>query len=213
MSYELHQLKTQNSKLKTPEVVAGAALLGYLLVFYIFFNHHQDLRGFIWIGKNYVEKSHVSPEIRLDPDFQYQTGGYDGQFAYFIALDPANARKIARFLEEHPRVECVRYPGLASHPQHDLAGRQMRSFGGMISFQVKGGFEEARQIAQSTRLFLLAESLGGVESLIEHPGLMTHLSVANSPLQVPDNLVRLSVGIEDSDDLIRDLATAMNSES
>jgi cystathionine beta-lyase/cystathionine gamma-synthase len=121
----------------------------------------------------------------------------------------SNARKIARFLEEHPRVECVRYPGLASHPQHDLAGRQMRSFGGMISFQVKGGFEEARGIAQSTRLFLLAESLGGVESLIEHPGVMTHLSVANSPLQVPDNLVRLSVGIEDSDDLIRDLAAAL----
>src|SRR5947207_2942463 len=121
----------------------------------------------------------------------------------------SNARKIAEFLEQHPIVDRVRYPGLPSHPQHDLAGRQMRSFGGMISFQVKGGFEEARQIAQSTRLFLLAESLGGVESLIEHPGLMTHLSVANSPLQVPDNLVRLSVGIEDSDDLIRDLATAL----
>jgi cystathionine beta-lyase/cystathionine gamma-synthase len=121
----------------------------------------------------------------------------------------SNARKIAHFLEEHPRVECVRYPGLASHPQHDLAGRQMRSFGGMVSFQVKGGFEEAKRIAQGTRLFLLAESLGGVESLIEHPGVMTHASVANSPLAVPDNLVRLSVGIEDSDDLIRDLATAM----
>src|SRR5438046_3668591 len=88
----------------------------------------------------------------------------------------SNARKIARFLEEHPRVECVRYPGLASPPQHDLAGRQMRSFGGMISFQLKGGFEEARRIAQSTKLFLLAESLGGVESLIEHPGVITHRS-------------------------------------
>ena len=85
----------------------------------------------------------------------------------------------------------------------------MRCFGGMMSFLVKGGDEQAHRIAEGTRLFLLAESLGGVESLIEHPGIMTHASVANSPLQVPDNLIRLSVGIEDSDDLIRDLATAM----
>src|SRR5207253_3902759 len=121
----------------------------------------------------------------------------------------SNARKIAQFLEQHPRVERVRYPGLASHPQHDLAGRQMRSFGGMVSFEVKGGFEEAQRIVEGTRLFALAESLGGVESLIEHPGVMTHASVANSPLKVPDNLIRLSVGIEDSDDLIRDLAAAL----
>lgn len=120
-----------------------------------------------------------------------------------------NALKIAHFLEQHPSVEKVRYPGLPSHPQHDLAGRQMRSFGGMISFQVKGGMEEARRIVQSTHLFALAESLGGVESIIEHPGVMTHASVADSPLQVPDNLIRLSVGIEDSDDLMRDLATAL----
>ena len=121
----------------------------------------------------------------------------------------SNAMKIARFLEQHPRVETVRYPGLPSHPQHDLAGRQMRCFGGMISFQVKGGIEAAKCIVEKTRIFALAESLGGVESLIEHPGIMTHASVANSPLKVPDNLVRLSVGIEDSDDLIRDLAAAM----
>jgi cystathionine beta-lyase/cystathionine gamma-synthase len=121
----------------------------------------------------------------------------------------ANALKIARFLEQHSSVDWVRYPGLPSHPQHDLAGRQMRNFGGMISFTVKGGIEEARRIVQGTRLFALAESLGGVESLIEHPGIMTHASVANSPLAVPDNLIRLSVGIEDAEDLIRDLATAM----
>lgn len=121
----------------------------------------------------------------------------------------ANALKIARFLEQHSSVDWVRYPGLPSHPQHDLAGRQMRNFGGMISFTVKGGMEEARRIVQGTRLFALAESLGGVESLIEHPGIMTHASVADSPLAVPDNLVRLSVGIEDAEDLIRDLATAM----
>jgi hypothetical protein len=92
MSYEPRQFKTQNSKLRTPEAVTGVALLGYLLIFYVFFNHYQDLRGFIWIGKNYVEKSQLSSEIRPDPDFRYQLGGYDGQFAYFLALDPANAR-------------------------------------------------------------------------------------------------------------------------
>ena len=85
----------------------------------------------------------------------------------------------------------------------------MRCFGGMISFEVRGGMESARRIVENTRLFALAESLGGVESLIEHPGIMTHASVANSPLKVPDNLVRLSVGIEDAQDLIRDLASAM----
>ena len=121
----------------------------------------------------------------------------------------SNALKIARFLEQHPAVERVRYPGLQSHPQHDLAGRQMRCFGGMISFEVRGGMESARRIVENTRLFALAESLGGVESLIEHPGVMTHASVANSPLRVPDNLIRLSVGIEDAQDLIRDLAAAM----
>jgi cystathionine beta-lyase/cystathionine gamma-synthase len=120
-----------------------------------------------------------------------------------------NAMQVARFLEQHPVVERVRYPGLPSHPQHDLAGRQMRNFGGMISFEVKGGIEQARRIVERTRLFALAESLGGVESLIEHPGVMTHASVAGSPLQVPDNLIRLSVGIETAEDLIRDLASAM----
>ncbi len=122
----------------------------------------------------------------------------------------ANAVRIAQFLEQHTAVERVRYPGLPSHPQHDLAGRQMRCFGGMISFEVRGGMESARRIVESTRLFALAESLGGVESLIEHPGIMTHASVANSPLKVPDNLVRLSVGIEDAQDLIRDLAVALD---
>ena len=121
----------------------------------------------------------------------------------------ANALKVARFLEQHPAVERLRYPGLPSHPQHDLAGRQMRCFGGMLSFEVRGGMESAQRIVENTRLFALAESLGGVESLIEHPGIMTHASVANSPLKVPDNLVRLSVGIEDAQDLIRDLAAAM----
>ncbi len=129
-----------------------------------------------------------------------------------MRMHESNAMQIARFLEQHPAVERVRYPGLPSHPQPDLAGKQMRCFGGMISFDVKGGLEQARCIVEKTRIFALAESLGGVESLIEHPGVMTHASVANSPLQVPDNLVRLSVGIENPEDLIRDLANAMNFE-
>ena len=127
-----------------------------------------------------------------------------------MRMHEANAMQIARFLEQHQAVERVRYPGLPSHPQHDLAGKQMRCFGGMISFDVRGGLEQARCIVEKTRIFALAESLGGVESLIEHPGVMTHASVANSPLEVPDNLVRLSVGIENAEDLIRDLSNAMS---
>ncbi len=121
----------------------------------------------------------------------------------------ANAMRIAEFLERHPAVDRVAYPGLQSHPQHDLAQKQMSCFGGMISFLAKGGLSSAKRIAEGTRLFALAESLGGVESLIEHPGVMTHASVANSPLAVPDNLVRLSVGIENVEDLIKDLERAM----
>src|SRR4051812_3536269 len=88
----MSQIQNPKSKIQNAEMVAGAALLGYLLIFYVFFNHHQDLRGFIWIGQNYIEKSQASADIRPDPDFRYQLGGYDGQFAYFLALDPVNAR-------------------------------------------------------------------------------------------------------------------------
>jgi cystathionine gamma-synthase len=115
---------------------------------------------------------------------------------------------IATFLERHPSVAAVRYPGLESHPGHDVARRQMEDFGGMVSFQVATA-EEAIRVAERTRLFFLAESLGGVESLIEVPGPMTHASVAGSPLEVPGNLIRLSVGIEHPDDLLEDLAQAL----
>ncbi|BCX05590.1 MAG: cystathionine gamma-synthase [Candidatus Roseilinea sp.] len=121
----------------------------------------------------------------------------------------ANAMKIAMWLESHPKVEQVIYPGLPSHPQHAIAAKQMCTFGGMISFIVKGGAEEARRVAEGTRLFVLAESLGGVESLIEVPAAMTHMSVANSPLEVNPALIRLSVGIEHVDDLIADLKQAL----
>jgi cystathionine gamma-synthase len=121
----------------------------------------------------------------------------------------SNAERIVEFLTEHPSVGEVYYPGLPSHPGHDVAARQMRAFGGMISFLHRGGQEAAVKVCGMTELFTLGESLGGVESLIEHPGLMTHASVAGSPLEVPDNLVRLSVGIENVEDLIADLSAAL----
>ncbi len=119
-----------------------------------------------------------------------------------------NAGRIAEFLAGHPRVRAVHYPGLPSDPGHELAARQMSGFGGMVSFELESE-DEALEVCERTRLFFLAESLGGVESLIEHPGRMTHLSVAGSPLEVPANLVRLSVGIEHPDDLLEDLSQAL----
>jgi cystathionine gamma-synthase len=120
-----------------------------------------------------------------------------------------NAARIAEMLAAHPAVAAVLYPGLPSHPGHELAAKQMRAFGGMVSFRVKGGAEAAAAVCARTRLFTLAESLGGVESLIELPGRMTHASVAGSPLAVPDDLIRLSVGIESADDLVEDLRQAL----
>jgi cystathionine beta-lyase/cystathionine gamma-synthase len=118
------------------------------------------------------------------------------------------AERIAAFLRDHPRVERVHYPGLPEHPGHEVAARQMRRFGGMVSFEVAGP-DEAIAIAERARIFFLAESLGGVESLIEVPAPMTHASVAGSPLAVPESLIRLSVGIEHPDDLIADLQQAL----
>lgn len=121
-----------------------------------------------------------------------------------------NAEAIVELLAGHPRVGTVYYPGLPSHPGHHVAAGQMSRFGGMVSFTVVGGQEEALKVCQRTRLFTLGESLGGVESLIEHPGLMTHASVAGSTLQVPADLIRLSVGIEDVEDLLADLRDALD---
>jgi cystathionine beta-lyase/cystathionine gamma-synthase len=152
---------------------------------------------------------------------QNAVGAVPGPFDCFLVLrgiktlhvrmerHSANAMKIATWLQSHSRVAQVIYPGLPSHPQHSIARQQMCAFGGMISFVVKGGPAEAQRIAEATRVFALAESLGGVESLIEVPAGMTHMSVANSPLAVDPALIRLSVGIENADDLIADLAQAM----
>jgi cystathionine gamma-synthase len=120
-----------------------------------------------------------------------------------------NAALVAAFLADHPAIETVLYPGLPGHPGHEVAARQMSGFGGMVSVRMRGGPDAARKLCARTEVFILAESLGGVESLIEHPGAMTHASTAGSQLEVPDDLVRLSVGIEDSADLLADLEQAL----
>lgn len=151
-------------------------------------------------------------------------GGIASPFDSFLAMrslktlgvrmraHDANAREVAAFLEKHPRVDRVIYPGLSSHPQHALAREQMSGFGGMITMFIKGGMPEARRMLENVRVFALAESLGGVESLIEHPAIMTHASVpaeTRAALGIDDRLIRLSVGIEDVRDLIRDLENAL----
>ncbi len=125
----------------------------------------------------------------------------------------SNALSLASWLEQHPKIRLVRYPGLRSHPQHELATRQMHGFGGMITIQIDSDLAGARRFLENTRLFALAESLGGVESLIEHPALMTHGSMPaqqRATLGIDDTLVRLSVGVEDLDDLREDLAFALD---
>ncbi|HTZ94716.1 MAG TPA: cystathionine gamma-synthase [Streptosporangiaceae bacterium] len=149
------------------------------------------------------------------------TGSAPGPFDAWLTLRGAktlavrmdrhclNAQRIADMLAGHPGVSQVFYPGLPAHPGHEVAAKQMRGFGGMVSFRARGGAAEAVAICGRTRLFTLGESLGGVESLIEHPARMTHASVAGSALEVPGDLVRLSVGIESADDLIEDLRAAL----
>tara|TARA_B100001248_G_scaffold227436_1_gene185849 strand:- start:7143 stop:8294 length:1152 start_codon:yes stop_codon:yes gene_type:complete len=123
-----------------------------------------------------------------------------------------NAMQVAKYLESHKNVEKVLYPGLESHPQHKLAREQMSGFGGMLSFYIKGGISEAKSFLEKTKIFALAESLGGVESLIEHPAIMTHASITaeqRAELGIGDNFIRVSVGIENIDDLIKDLEQAL----
>jgi cystathionine gamma-synthase len=174
---------------------------------------HSDLVG----GAVVTSDDALADELRF---LQNAVGAVPGPMDCYLALRGLKslaprmeahcrgAARIASYLEGHPKVTAVHYPGLDSHPGHEVAKRQMRDFGGMLSFEV-GSKEEALRIVRSTKLFFLAESLGGVESLIEVPAPMTHASVAGSPLEVPDTLIRLSVGIEHPDDLIEDLAQAV----
>jgi cystathionine gamma-synthase len=152
---------------------------------------------------------------------QNAMGGVNGPFDAWLTLRGIrtlgvrmdrhcdNAERIAAYLLSHRSVTEVRYPGLESHAGHETAAKQMRRYGGMVSFRAAGGPDQAVEICNRTKLFVLAESLGGVESLIEHPGQMTHLSAAGSALEVPADLVRLSVGIETLDDLLADLEQAL----
>jgi cystathionine gamma-synthase len=121
----------------------------------------------------------------------------------------ANAAAVVELLLASPKVAQVLYPGLPDHPGHDVAAEQMSGFGGMVSFRLAGGEQAALDVCRSTTVFTLGESLGGVESLIEHPGRMTHASVAGTDLEVPDDLIRLSVGIESVEDLVADLDRAL----
>jgi len=152
---------------------------------------------------------------------QNTTGGVAGPFDAWLTLrgvktlavrmdqHSRNAARVADMLTSHPAVTQVHYPGLPSHPGHEVAAKQMRDFGGMVSFRVRGGEAAAVAACGRTRLFTLGESLGGVESLVEHPGRMTHASAAGSPLEVPGDLIRLSVGIETGADLVEDLRQAL----
>ncbi|ORV43341.1 cystathionine gamma-synthase [Mycolicibacter engbaekii] len=167
----------------------------------------------------------VTSDEELDTAFaflQNGAGAVPGPFDAYLTLrglktlvlrmqrHSENAAAIAEFLSGHPAVSQVRYPGLAEHPGHRVAAAQMRAFGGMVSVRMRGGRAAAEKLCAGTEIFILAESLGGVESLIELPGAMTHASTAGSQLEVPEDLVRLSVGIEDIDDLIGDLKQALD---
>jgi cystathionine gamma-lyase len=194
----------------------GAHLVMHSATKYL--NGHSDIvGGMIVVGDD--------AELQQQMEFlQNAVGGIQGPFDSFLALRGLktlhlrmrahcdNTMELARWLDTHPAIDKVIYPGLASHPQHELAKRQMDGFGGMISIYVKGGLPAARRFMERTELFACAESLGGVESLVNHPAIMTHASVpadVRAKLGIADNLVRLSVGVEDIADLRGDVADAL----
>lgn len=182
-----------------------------------YLNGHSDIVGGVLV----TAKAEIAKQLSF---LQNAVGAVQGPFDSFLALRGLktlhlrvertclNALEIARFLEAHPAVEKVIYPGLESHPQHALAKRQMSGFGGIISVVVKGGLAAATKMLERCELFALAESLGGVESLIEHPAIMTHASIpaeTRAQLGISDGLIRLSVGVEDVADLIAELSAAL----
>ena len=194
-------------------IVLGADIVVHSTTKYI--GGHSDVIG----GALIVSDLQVAETLAFHQNAQ---GAVPGPFDAWLTLRGvktlgvrmdrhcANARAVAGFLVDHPAVAQVMWPGLPDHPGHDVATRQMRDFGGMVSFRVAAGEQAALDVCSRTTVFTLGESLGGVESLIEHPGRMTHASVAGSPLEVPADLVRLSVGIESVDDLLSDLDRALS---
>jgi cystathionine gamma-synthase len=175
---------------------------------------HSDVVG----GALVVDDAELAERLRFH---QNALGSVPGPFDCWLVLRGAktlavrmdrhcaNAARVAEMLSAHPAVATVLYPGLPTHPGHELAAKQMRGFGGMVSFTLAGGEEAALRVCERTEVFILGESLGGVESLIEHPARMTHASVNGSELEVPGDLVRLSVGIESVEDLLADLTQAL----
>jgi cystathionine gamma-synthase len=193
-------------------LVLGADLVVHSTTKYL--SGHSDVVGGALVGRD--------PAMRERLAFlQNAVGAVPGPMDCFLVLrgiktlpirmdrHSENATAVAELLAAHPKVACLMYPFHPSHPQAELARRQMRSGSGMVSFILKGGAEEARRVAESTHLFALAESLGGVESLIEVPAAMTHASTVDSTLTIDPGLVRLSVGLEHSDDLLADLTEAL----
>lgn len=194
----------------------GADMVVHSTTKYI--NGHSDIVG----GAIVVNREDLAEKLAF---LSNSMGPVGSTFDSFISLrslktlglrmqaHERNAKVVADFLDKHPSVEKVIYPGLELHPQHHLAKEQMSGFGGMVTFYLKGGLDESRKFLESVRLFALAESLGGVESLIEHPAIMTHASVPpenRKELGISDNLIRLSVGVEDIDDIISDLENAFS---
>ncbi len=198
--------------LQTP-LTLGADIVVHSTTKYL--GGHSDVIG----GAVVTNDPDVAERVKF---LQYAVGAVPGPLDCYLVMrgirtlgvrmdrHQENAAKVVEMLCAHPQVERVWYPGLTSHPNHGIAKSQMRGFGGMVSIELVGGAQAARQFAEGTMVFTLAESLGGVESLIEVPALMTHLSTSGSLLEVPDNLVRLSVGIEDADDLLADLHEALS---
>ncbi|PJL75960.1 cystathionine beta-lyase [Stenotrophomonas maltophilia] len=197
-------------------LLLGADLVLHSATKYL--NGHSDMvGGMVVVGDN-------APLAEQMAFLQNSVGGVQGPFDSFLALRGlktlplrmkahcANAMALAQWLDKHPAVEKVIYPGLPSHPQHELAGKQMAGYGGIVSIVLKGGFEAAKRFCEKTELFTLAESLGGVESLVNHPAVMTHASVPvarREQLGISDALVRLSVGVEEVGDLQVDLERAL----
>ena len=194
----------------------GADVVMHSVTKYI--NGHSDVIG----GAVITNDDELAEQFQF---LQFAAGAVQSPFDCYLAnrgiktlelrmhRHQENALKIAAFLESHKKVDRVLYPGLPSHPNHELASQQMDGYSGMLSFYVRGGLSDASRVMQNTKLFSLAESLGGVESLIEHPALMTHASLpaqVREQLGIADTLIRLSVGIENGDDLIEDLDQALN---
>lgn len=201
--------------LQTP-LLLGADIVVHSTTKYI--SGHSDIVGGAVLTSNEV----LYEKIKF---YQNAAGAIQGPWDSWLILrgvktlalriqqHQKNARQVAAFLEKHPAIEKVIYPGLASHPDHQTAIKQMRGFGGMISFTIKGGREEVRTFLTSVRLITLAESLGGVESLVSYPAEMTHASIPHHERikrGITDNLIRLSVGIEDADDILKDIEQALN---